>query len=76
MPVRLLYLVMEYVQGTDVAQMIRASDKLPPEDAYAVIANVCEALACSVPIEAPSAGRNNRVLKRTLQSRQPDTSHN
>lgn len=41
----MLYLVMDYVQGNDVAQMIRASDKLPPEHAFAIIANVREALA-------------------------------
>jgi serine/threonine protein kinase len=44
-PGGLLYMVMEYVQGTDVAQMIRTSGKLPPEHAYAIIAHVCEALA-------------------------------
>jgi len=44
-PGGLLYMVMEYVQGTDVSQMIRSSGKLPPEHAYAIIAHVCEALA-------------------------------
>ncbi|MDP1590817.1 MAG: SUMF1/EgtB/PvdO family nonheme iron enzyme, partial [Prosthecobacter sp.] len=44
-PGGLLYMVMEYVQGTDVAQMIQSSGRLPPEHAYAIIAHVCEALA-------------------------------
>jgi formylglycine-generating enzyme required for sulfatase activity/serine/threonine protein kinase len=44
-PGGLLYMVMEYVQGTDVSQMIRSSGKLTPEHAYAIIAHVCEALA-------------------------------
>ncbi|MFO1439383.1 MAG: SUMF1/EgtB/PvdO family nonheme iron enzyme [Verrucomicrobiaceae bacterium] len=44
-PGGLLYFVMQYVQGTDVAQMIAASGKLPPEHAYAITAHVCEALA-------------------------------
>ncbi|MEZ5386824.1 MAG: serine/threonine-protein kinase [Prosthecobacter sp.] len=44
-PGGLLYFVMQYVQGTDVAQMIAASGKLPPEHAYAITAHVCDALA-------------------------------
>jgi len=44
-PGGLLYFVMQYVQGTDVSQMIRASGRLPPEHAYAITAHVCEALA-------------------------------
>ncbi|MFN0078092.1 MAG: protein kinase domain-containing protein [Prosthecobacter sp.] len=41
----MLYFVMQYVQGTDVAQMIRSSGRLPPKHAYAIAAHVCEALA-------------------------------
>jgi serine/threonine protein kinase/formylglycine-generating enzyme required for sulfatase activity len=44
-PGGLLYFVMQYVQGTDVAQMIAASGKLQPEHAYSITAHVCEALA-------------------------------
>ncbi len=44
-PAGLLYIVMEFVQGTDVAQMIHASGRLPAEHAYAITAHVCEALA-------------------------------
>jgi serine/threonine protein kinase/formylglycine-generating enzyme required for sulfatase activity len=44
-PGGLLYFVMQYVQGTDVSQMIRLAGKLPPEHAYAITAQVCEALA-------------------------------
>jgi hypothetical protein len=60
---------MNYVQGTDVAQMIRASGELPPEHAYTIIAIVCEALALSVPLEVPSAGPNDGVSKIKLPSR-------
>jgi serine/threonine protein kinase len=41
----LLYFVMAYVQGTDVAHMIAKSGKLPPEHAQAIAAHVCDALA-------------------------------
>jgi len=44
-PGGLLYFVMQYVQGTDVAQMILSSGRLPPEHAHAITAHVCEALA-------------------------------
>lgn len=41
----LLYFVMEYVDGTDVARMITVQGRLPPEHALAVTAHVCDALA-------------------------------
>lgn len=41
----LLYFVMQYVQGTDVAQMIAATGRLPPPYAHAIAAHVCDALA-------------------------------
>ena len=41
----LLYFVMEYVQGTDVQQMISSSGRLPQAHAHAIAANVCDALA-------------------------------
>jgi len=44
-PGGLLYFVMQYVPGTDVAQMIRSAGRLPPEHAYAITAHVCDALA-------------------------------
>ncbi|MFN0078029.1 MAG: protein kinase domain-containing protein [Prosthecobacter sp.] len=44
-PGDLLYIIMEFVEGTDVSQMIRASGRLPPEHAHAITAHVCEALA-------------------------------
>jgi len=40
----LLYIVMEYVDGTDVARMIQSEGKLPPEQASALLAQVCDAL--------------------------------
>ena len=39
-----LYFAMEYVDGSDVAQMIIAQGKLPPEHALAITAHVCDAL--------------------------------
>ena len=39
-----LYFVMEYVDGTDVQQMIATHGKLPPEHALAVTAHLCDAL--------------------------------
>ncbi|MDZ4401162.1 bifunctional serine/threonine-protein kinase/formylglycine-generating enzyme family protein [Prosthecobacter sp.] len=42
-----LYFAMEYVDGSDVAQMIRAQGKLPPDHALAITAHVCDALAAA-----------------------------
>ena len=39
-----LYFVMEFVDGTDVAQMIKSQGKLPPDHALAITAHVCDAL--------------------------------
>ncbi len=39
-----LYFAMEYVDGSDVSQMIAAQGKLPPEHALAITAHVCDAL--------------------------------
>ncbi|MEQ1747935.1 MAG: protein kinase [Prosthecobacter sp.] len=44
-PGGLLYFVMEFVQGTDVRQMIAAAGRLPPAHAHAIAACVCDALA-------------------------------
>ncbi|MFN0080835.1 MAG: protein kinase domain-containing protein [Prosthecobacter sp.] len=41
----MLYIVMEFVDGTDVAQMITAQGRLPPEHALAIAAHVCDALS-------------------------------
>ncbi len=41
----LLYIVMEYVDGTDVARMIAKSGRLHTEHAMAITAHVCDALA-------------------------------
>ncbi|OYW74079.1 MAG: hypothetical protein B7Z37_19215 [Verrucomicrobia bacterium 12-59-8] len=40
----LLYIVMEYIDGTDVAKMIQAQGKLPVDHALAITAHVCDAL--------------------------------
>ncbi|MCB1279287.1 protein kinase, partial [Prosthecobacter sp.] len=40
----LLYIVMEYVEGTDVAKMIAKSGRLHTEHAMAITAHVCDAL--------------------------------
>lgn len=42
-----LYFAMEYVDGTDVSQMLRTQGKLPPEHALAITAHVCDALAAA-----------------------------
>lgn len=44
-PDGLLYFVMEFVDGTDVHQMIHANGKLSAEHALAITAHVCDALA-------------------------------
>jgi serine/threonine protein kinase len=44
-PGGLLYIVMEYVDGTDVAKMIAKSGRLHTEHAMAITAHVCDALA-------------------------------
>ena len=41
----LLYIVMEYVDGTDVAQMLAQQKRLAAKDAVAITAHVCDALA-------------------------------
>jgi serine/threonine protein kinase len=42
-----LYFAMEYVDGSDVSQMIAALGKLPPEHALAITAHVCDALSAA-----------------------------
>jgi serine/threonine protein kinase len=41
----LLYIVMEYVEGTDVSRMIAKEGRLHTEHAMAITAHVCDALA-------------------------------
>lgn len=41
----LLYIIMEYVDGTDVARMLQAAGRLRSKDAMAITAHVCDALA-------------------------------
>ncbi|MDZ4401606.1 protein kinase [Prosthecobacter sp.] len=41
----LLYIVMEFIDGTDVSKMIQAQRKLPVDHALAITAHVCDALA-------------------------------
>ncbi len=40
-----LYFVMEFIEGTDVAQVIAAEGRLEPSRALSIISTVCEALA-------------------------------
>lgn len=40
----LLYFVMEFVDGTDVGQLIKQSGRLPPDQALAIAAYTCDAL--------------------------------
>ena len=44
-PEGLLYFVMEYVEGTDLAQLVATHGRLPPEQALAITAHICAALA-------------------------------
>ncbi|HBJ85227.1 MAG TPA: hypothetical protein DDZ88_15410, partial [Verrucomicrobiales bacterium] len=39
-----LYIVMEYIDGTDVAKMIQEKKKLPEDYALSITAHVCDAL--------------------------------
>lgn len=41
----LLYIVMEFVEGTDVSKMVKEQGRLPPAHALAITAHVCDALA-------------------------------
>lgn len=41
----LLYFVMDFIEGTDVQRMLAAQGRFAPEDALAITAKVCEALA-------------------------------
>jgi serine/threonine protein kinase len=43
----LLYIAMEYVEGTDVARMLEQQERLQPKHALAITAQVCAALACA-----------------------------
>jgi len=43
-PTGLLYIVMEFIEGTDVAQMVKSQGRLPPGHALAIAAHVCDAL--------------------------------
>ncbi|MDP1586116.1 MAG: SUMF1/EgtB/PvdO family nonheme iron enzyme [Prosthecobacter sp.] len=40
----LLFIVMEFIDGTDVAKMIASQGRLPPDYALAITAHVCDAL--------------------------------
>lgn len=42
---KLLYFVMEFIEGTDVAQLVAANGKLPVDQALSITIRVCEALA-------------------------------
>jgi serine/threonine protein kinase len=57
-PRGLLYFCMEYVDGENVAMMIRVSRRLPQDQAVFIIATVCEALAF-----AHAAGLVHRDIK-------------
>ncbi|MBL9146723.1 MAG: SUMF1/EgtB/PvdO family nonheme iron enzyme [Verrucomicrobiaceae bacterium] len=44
-PEGLLYFVMEFIEGTDVAHLVAAHGQLPPEQAIRITTAVCDALA-------------------------------
>lgn len=41
----LLYIVMEFIEGTDAQQMLDQDDRVPSAQALAIIAHICDALA-------------------------------
>jgi len=47
LPGGLLYFVMEYVDGTDVARLVASQGRLSPEHAASITAEVCAALHCA-----------------------------
>jgi len=52
------YMVMEYLDGSDLAHVIRARGRLPPDEAVGYVLQACEAIA-----EAHGAGVVHRDLK-------------
>ena len=44
-PDGLLYFIMEFIEGTDVAQLVTAQGKLPVVQALSITAHICDALA-------------------------------
>ncbi|MBE2283895.1 MAG: protein kinase [Prosthecobacter sp.] len=42
---KLLYFVMEFIEGTDVAQLVATHGQLPPQEAIRITTAVCDALA-------------------------------
>lgn len=58
LPGGLLYFVMEYVDGTDVARLVASQGRLSPEHAASITADVCAALHC-----AHEAGVVHRDIK-------------
>ncbi|MEI6537649.1 MAG: serine/threonine-protein kinase, partial [Verrucomicrobiaceae bacterium] len=46
-PGGLLYMVMEFVAGTDLARVIRSEGRLEPRNALGIASQVCQALACA-----------------------------
>ena len=44
-PDGLLYFIMEFIEGTDVAQLVAAQGKLPVAQALSITAHICDALA-------------------------------
>ena len=54
----LFYIVMEFIDGTDVSQMIRSQGKLPEDYALSITAHVCDALGspCRSSFQAMQSG--------------------
>ena len=46
-PAGLLYFIMEFIEGTNVQQLLAAQGRLPVEQALGIAAHVCDALACA-----------------------------
>lgn len=57
-PDGLLYMVMEFIEGTDVSEMVKGQGRLAPEHALSIVAHVCEAL---------DYAHNNGVIHRDIK---------
>ena len=44
-PGGLLYFIMDFVEGSDIHQLLKAQGRLPPDEALTITARICEALA-------------------------------
>jgi serine/threonine-protein kinase len=60
-------LVMEYVEGTDLRQLLKAKVQLPPSVVLELIATVADALGSAVDLPSPTTGRPLRLVHRDIK---------